>query len=125
MTLFNKKNQTEETRDILIIFDNDNKTSDIVDVDYITDGIITVDGLYKVPIADCEVTVGQYGRNFFYRAPERSITEVERLAQLEKQLVLTQITAYEPPTLPTGMDMHKWLLYGLVFLAFITVMVIG
>src|SRR5690625_3625438 len=98
MTLFNKKNQTEETRDILIIFDNDNKTSDIVDVDYITDGIITVEGLYKVPIADCEVTVGQDGRNFFYRAPERSITEVERLAQLEKQLVLTQITAYEPPT---------------------------
>lgn len=119
MALFNKKSEYVESTDILIVFDNDNKTSDIRSIDYIDDGSITVEGIYKVPISDCEITVGKDGRNFFYRAPEKSITEVERLAQLEQHMVLTQITAYRPPEIPNGMDTVKWLLFALLFVAFI------
>ncbi|MBG9585545.1 hypothetical protein [Cytobacillus firmus] len=123
---FKRKEEDEfifETTDILIVFDNDNKTSDIKTITDFTEDSVIVAGHYKVPILDCEITTGKEGRNFFYRAPSRSIEETGRLAQLEMNMVLEQITAYKPPTLPSSIDWMKGLLIGLLFVAFIVIAV--
>lgn len=123
MGLFRKKVQEDEfefaTRDLLIVFDDERKTSDIKTVTGITEDAVHVHGLYTVPIEDCEVTTGQEGRNFFYRAPAQSVQEVGRLAQLEMNMVLEQITAYKPPVSPASMDWTKGSLLFLVFIAFV------
>lgn len=122
MGLFNRKEEDEfnfETDDLLIIFDDDNKTSDIARVTAVADDAVIVAGRYKVPLGDCEITTGMEGRNFFYRAPARSVVETERLAKLEMSTVLEQVTAYSPPVPPTSMDWTKGLLFGLVFIAFV------
>jgi len=121
MGLLRKKEEdyTYETTDLLITFDDEKRTSDINRVTVIQDGAVIVAGHYKVPLLDCEITTGKEGRNFFYRAPSRSIMETERLAQLELNEVLTQITAYKPPIPPTSMDWTKGLLFGLLFVALI------
>lgn len=125
MIIFNKKKDEAEymfeTQDLLIVFDDENKTSDIKRVTSVTEGVVIAAGHYKVPLLDCEVTTGQEGRNFFYRAPSQSIRETERLANLEMSTVLEQITAYKPPIPPAAMDWTKGLLFGLVFIAFIIV----
>lgn len=119
---FRRKKEEEffaETEDLLIVFDDDNKKSDIQRVSEIREGTIYVTGKYAVPANDCEVTTGPEGRNFFYRAPSQSVLETQRLAALEKSIVLNQITAYRPPVPPAAIDWTKGLLFGLVFLAFI------
>lgn len=127
MSIFNRKKNDEadeyviETDDRLIIFDVDNRTSDINFITDITDEAVIVRGLYKVPILDCEVTTGKNGRNFFYRAPQESVRETERLARLEKSMILTQITAYTPPVMPNSIDWVKGLLFGMLFIAMIII----
>ena len=130
MKLFTRKKDENneysfETNDLLIVFDMDNRTSDINPVTEITEEAVTVDGMYKVPLADCEITTGRDGRNFFYRAPHESIKETERLAALEQSMVLSQITSYEPPIPPNSIDWTKGLLFGLVFIAFIIIAVVA
>ena len=93
-----------ETSDILIVFDNDKKISDINRVTAVDEDAVIVAGLYKVPLEDCEITTGKEGRNFFYRAPSKSITETQRLAQLEISTVLEQVTAYRQPVPPTALN---------------------
>lgn len=110
-----------ETNDLLIIFDNDNRTSDIQRVSEIREGTIYVTGKYAVPLEDCEISTGTEGRNFFYRAPSQSVLETTRLAALEQSMVLNQITAYRPPVPPAAMDWTKGLLFGLIFVAFIVI----
>lgn len=123
MSIFAKRKEGDEyifeTTDLLIVFDDDNKTSDIKTITTIEQDCVIVAGYYKVPILDCEITTGKEGRNFFYRAPSRSVQETGRLAQLEMNTVLDQITSYKPPVPPTSMDWTKGLLFGLVFIAFI------
>ncbi|MBP3041760.1 hypothetical protein J9303_20165 [Bacillaceae bacterium Marseille-Q3522] len=121
MALFNKKEDDfyPDTNDLLIIFDDDNKTSNVVRISEIREGTLYVTGKYAIPIDDCVVTTGIEGRNFFYRAPARSIEETERLAALEQNMVLRQITAYRPPVPPSSMDWTKGLLFALVFIAFV------
>ncbi|WP_017473317.1 hypothetical protein [Amphibacillus jilinensis] len=129
MGLLNKKNKEDdyqiETTDLLIVFDDENKTSDINVITHIEDNTVTVNGMYKVPLQDCEITVGKEGRNFFYRAPAKSVEETELFAQLEHNIVLSQITAYKQPEFPNGMDIMKGLLIGIIFFAFIAIMVIA
>lgn len=120
--MFNRKKEDEffpDTNDILIVFDDDNKTSDIQRVSEIREGTIYVTGKYAVPLQDCEITTGLEGRNFFYRAPAQSVQETQRLAELERSIVLKQVTSYNPPVQEGGMDIQKWLLFGLVFVAFV------
>lgn len=124
MGLFNRRKQDDdefvfETTDLLIVFDDEQKTSDINRVTSVADGAVIVAGMYKVPLIDCEITTGKEGRNFFYRAPSQSIRETENLAALEMNMVLEQITSYKPPVPPTTMDWTKGLLFALVFIAFI------
>ena len=129
MALFKRKQEDEEysieTTDLLIVFDNDNRTSDIKQIDYIDDEAVTVEGAYKVPIKDCEISVGKEGRNFFYRAPQQSINEVERLARLEQNIVLSQITSYREPEMPNATDLTKIILMGLIAVAFISIIFIA
>lgn len=100
--MFNRKKDEEffqDTNDLLIVFDDEKKTSEIRTIShYGEDGSIKVLGPtgYSIPIEDCEITNSEEGRNFFYRAPTQSIKETQRLAQLEKSIVLSQITQYRP-----------------------------
>lgn len=122
MGLLKRKNEESyefETRDLLIVFDHETKTSDIKRVTTIEDGAVIAAGYHKVPLLDCEITTGQEGRNFFFRAPTRYIQETERLAQLEMNEVITQLTAYKPPVIPTGLDWVKGLLFAALMLAII------
>lgn len=126
LNLFNKRKQQEEedyfsfeTDDLLIVFDEEKKTSDIRNITALSEESVTVAGYYKVPLEDCVITTGQLGRNFFYRAPSQSIKETERLAKLEQSMVLTQITAYKPPVLPNAMDWTKGLLFFMLVVSLI------
>lgn len=123
MGLFNKKKDDYEhmmdTSDTLIVFADDTKTSDIKRVTEISGEAVIAAGYYKVPLHDCEITTGPEGRVFFYRAPSRSVVETERLAKLEFNTVLTQITAYKPPVMPSSLDWTKGLLVFLLFVAII------
>ncbi|AXM89728.1 hypothetical protein B379_11565 [Anoxybacillus ayderensis G10] len=122
MAFFKRKEKDEffpETNDILVVFDDEQKTSDIQRIDEIRDNAIYVIGKYCIPLHDCEVTTGIEGRHFFYRAPSRSVQETKRLAELEKSIVLRQITSYRQPEPPNQLDITKILLFGLVFFAFI------
>ncbi|WP_117161272.1 hypothetical protein [Paraliobacillus sp. X-1268] len=118
-----KKSEENEynfsTNDLLIVFNHEKRTSDINLVTEVTDNAVKVDGLYNVPLEDCEITTGKDGRNFFYRAPTQSIVETERLAKLEMNTVLEQITSYKPPILPSSLDWTKGLLIGLIFIALV------
>lgn len=126
MGLLNKKQNSDdfdmfETTDILIVFDDEAKTSDINRVTTVDSESVIVASKHKVPLEDCEITTGKEGRVFFYRAPSKSVKETERLARLEMNMVLEQITAYKPPIPPTSMDWTKGLLFALIFVAFIVV----
>lgn len=128
MGFFSRKKDDDfmyETDDFLIVFDDDNLKSDIKRVSHITNEVVEVTGHYKIPLGDCVITVGSNGRNFFYRAPEQSIVETERLAKLEYNTVLSQITAYKPPETHTNIDWTKGMLFGLLFIAFIVVAVVA
>lgn len=119
MGILKKKEEAFITEDYLIVFDDEKRTSDINLITDIQEDKVMVDGLYSVPLYDCEITNGRMGRNFFYRAPTRSITETQRLAQLEFNTVIKQVTAYRPPVLPGSMDWTKGLLFGALILAII------
>lgn len=107
-----------ETNDVLIVFDEQKKTSDICRVDEADTEKVVVYGKYVVPVADCEITNGPGGRHFFYRAPTRSIQETARLAQLEQSLVLAQITQYRKPQ-ENQFDLTKILLIVCIIVAFL------
>lgn len=108
-----------DTNDVLIVFDDEKKTSDIQRISEIRDNSIFVHGHYNIPIEDCEITNSEEGRNFFYRAPTQSIIETRRLAHLEKSIVLRHITEYKPPQDQNGTDITKMLLIGAIVVAFI------
>lgn len=117
--LFRKNEEMlEETNDLLIIFDDEKKISDVQKVTDIDENSVTVRGMYKVPLEDCEITNSPTGRNFFYRAPTQSITETKRLAQLEKAIVLQHITSYKPPV-QNEIDFMKIGLLAAIIVAFL------
>lgn len=97
MGLFDRKGKEPfaPTDDTLIVFDDEKKTSDIKPINFIEKGVLFVDGLYKIPVADCEITNAEDGRHFFYRAPSQSILETQRLAALERDTVLKHITSFK------------------------------
>lgn len=108
-----------ETNDILIVFDDEKKTSDIQRINEINAESLIVTGKYNVPLGDCVITNSNEGRNFFYNAPSEMIQETKRLAQLEKSIVLTQITNYRPVEDPQKGDLTKLFLIITIMLAFI------
>ncbi|MEI4651692.1 hypothetical protein WAG28_28245 [Bacillus cereus] len=108
-----------QTNDVLIVFDDDKRTSDIKRINVIEEDKLMVIGEYVIPIQDCEITNSATGRNFFYRAPTKSITETRRLAQLEQSMVLTKITNYKPKPPESSFDFTKVGLMLIILIAFI------
>jgi len=121
-----KKNDPYQyTNDILIVFNSENKTSEIHYVDHVDNEKVNVDGRFSIPITDLEVTTGEHGRNFFYRAPTKSITATENIAKLEKTVVLEKIANFKPQEDNAKKDLTKVALFGLVFFAFVIVAIIA
>lgn len=128
MNFFKKKEESEfefVTNDLLIVFNHDKRTSDINLVTEVTEDAVKVEGKYNVPIEDCEITTGKDGRNFFFRAPAEYAAETQRLAKLEMNTVLMQMTAYREPVIPNGLDGMKIMLAGIVVVALIIVGVVA
>nr|WP_240521139.1 hypothetical protein [Bacillus thuringiensis] len=124
LSKFSKQKMKEEdffpsTNDILIVFEDDAKTSDIKRINNITEDTLFVTGEYAVPIGDCEITNSVNGRNFFYRAPSQSVQETKRLAQLEKSMVLQHITQFKPKPSESPFDIMKIGLMLIILVAFI------
>lgn len=109
-----------QTNDVLIVFDNEKKTSDIKRINMIQEDKVMVIDEYVIPIEDCEITNSAMGRNFFYRAPTQSITETKRLAQLEQSMVLTKITNYRPKPPESNINIMNVIL-SIVIIVFIIV----
>lgn len=127
LSKFSRQKMKEEdffpsTNDVLIVFDDEAKTSDIKRINSIEEDTLFVTGEYAVPILDCEVTNSTTGRNFFYRAPSQSVTETRRLAHLEKSIVLKQITQFKPKPPENPFDLMK---VGLMIIIVLFVIVFG
>ncbi|MED2934116.1 hypothetical protein P4308_18865 [Bacillus wiedmannii] len=126
LSKFSRSKMKEEdffpsTNDVLIVFDNEAKTSDIKRINNIEEDTLFVTGEYAVPIADCEITNSVNGRNFFYRAPSQSVQETKRLAQLEKSMVLKHITQFKPKPPESPFDIMKIGLMIIILFAFIVI----
>jgi len=119
--MLGRKRDLEETDDILVVFDDEQRTSDIKRITDITEEAVIVMGEYKVPIGDCELTTGQDGRVFFYRAPSKSIKETKRLAELEKNHVLREISNYRYAE-EKSFDLSK---YSMLAVTIISVLMLG
>ncbi|MFP3674963.1 hypothetical protein SB724_19190 [Bacillus sp. SIMBA_031] len=111
-----------ETDDLLIVFDEDSKTSEIHRISDFREDRIIVTGVHSIPLQDCEVTNSVEGRHFFYRAPQKSIAETKRLAQMEKSMVLSQITHYKPREEQKNMDLNK---IFLMIIVFVLILILG
>ncbi|MGD6893339.1 hypothetical protein [Bacillus mobilis] len=127
LSRFSRQKMREEdfeprTNDVLVIFDDEKKTSDIKRINVIEEDKLMVIGEYVVPIEDCVVTNSSMGRNFFYRAPTQSIMETRRLAQLEQSIVLSKITNFKPKLPESTVDFTK---IGLMIIIVISFIVFG
>ncbi|GAA0471901.1 hypothetical protein [Alkalibacillus silvisoli] len=121
--MFRKKNEDffEETDDILVVFDDGQKTSDISRISSVNEESIVVTGKYNVPYHDCEITTGPDGRIFFYRAPSESIKETKRLAELERNTILSQIANYRYQE-ESSVDISK---IALIAVTMVSVLMLG
>lgn len=122
--LFKKKEDEEDfyeynTGDVLVTFDPDNQTGDVVPVTSINhERVLGADSYgkvnYAVPLSDLKVFTGRKGRIFFYNAPQESIKDTQRLADLEKSTVLQQITRYHDNATQQPIDVMKYVLVGII-----------
>lgn len=126
MGIFNKKDDKFDDLDVfetdhrLIVYNLDQRTTDICVVTAVTDEHVIAAGRYSIPKSDCTVTSSELGRVFTFEAPNNVITEVERLARLEQSIVLQQLTNYKEPQVENpNLDLTKWALVGLLFVAII------
>lgn len=126
--MFNRNKKEEENLlemdDRLIIYESDGHNCEIYYVTEISDEAVICAGRVVVPKADCHVSMSAEGRVWLYNAPKAHVHEVERLAQLEKSMVLRQMTNYNPekPVNP-NLDMKFWAMAFLLFVAIIAVAV--
>lgn len=123
MGLFGKKEVDEFNvllDDRLVVIDTEQRTSEIVYLDEITDTHVQATGRYVVPKEECEVTTSPEGRVWIVKANTHIITELQRIAKLEQSIVLKQLTNYKPPVVDNpNMDMKFWGLAALLFVAII------
>lgn len=123
MGLFNKKNEDEffpVSTDRLVVIDTEKRTTDVVYIDSVDEMAVTSTGRYKVPRADCDVFTSPEGLVYILKAETQFVSETIRLAALERSVVLHQLTQYKPePKENPNLDMTKWLLGFLLFIAII------
>ena len=121
--MFGRKKEDEFNMlldDRLVVIDIDQRTSDIVHLDEITDTHVQATGRYVVPKADCEVTTSDEGRVWIVKANTHVINDLERLARLEQNIVIRQLTNYKEPIKDNpNTDMRFWALALLLFVAII------
>jgi len=72
---------------------------------------------YAIPIADLRAHVGPSGRIFVLAAESDYVRDTERLAALEKSIVLRQVTHYAKPPEDdsSGFKIRDILMYALIF----------
>lgn len=105
----------------LVVYNADKRTVDRVPIDDISDTHVTSTGRYSVPKEDLSIHVSTDGTVVYtLEAPEFYVQETERLAKLERSIVLTQITQFKPPVEDNpNTDMRFWALAVLLFVAII------
>lgn len=119
----NKRKEEENFLDLddrLVVYENDGHNCEIYYVTEVNDESVVVAGRVVAPKGDCSVSTSSEGRIWLYNAPKAHVHEVERLARLEKSIVLKHITNYKPePKENPNLDLKYWALAGLLFVAII------
>lgn len=116
----------EEIRDTLVIFSDDGTAEILPVVDKNEERISAgAGGQISVPIGDVANYTGKRGRVYLYGTTSDNIQDCQRIAALEKSIVLRQITQYEPVELPEGkaIDLTKIMLFVLVAICMIIIAV--
>lgn len=120
------KTDAPETKDRLIIM-SDNGTADIASIyDQDHERVIasSATGEYTVPLADLRAYAGPRGIIYTYPATHQNIEDCQRLAELEKSIVLRQITQYEKPELSDSkLDFKQVFMYIIILILIIVVAV--
>lgn len=126
MGLFSRKDELEEeleffdTRHKLVIFNEDQRTCEIHAVTTVDEKSVIAAGKHVVDKESCSVYSGEHGLIYAFKAPATILVETARLAQLEKSMVLQQITQYKEPIKENpNLDMKFWALAALLFVAII------
>lgn len=122
MGLFNRDKEEffETSTDRLIVMDVDKRTADVVFIDDVNDQAVTSTGRYKVPRADCDVFTSSEGLVYVLKSDTQYVSETQRLAALERSVVLSQITMYKPEEKPNpNLDMRFFVVAALLFVAII------
>jgi hypothetical protein len=105
-------------RDRIVIID-DSGSADIATVFDIDDQAIYAESPtqdYSIPIADVISYVGPSGRIYILKADADYVGDTQRLAALEKSIVLRQITHFSKPAEPegSGINIRSILMYAMI-----------
>jgi hypothetical protein len=109
--MFFKSNKQEETRDMLVTIDPDSGQADIQQIKEINSERILTHG-YSVPIGDTRAYTGRKGRIFVVNAPAEATSDYKRIAELEKSVVLKQITRYKDDPGKNEIDLKFYIVLG-------------
>ncbi len=96
LSALKKNNNQPIIRDRLIIFDEDNKTCEILAVEEENEEIVRA-GNKTVPKADLTLTLSKQGRVYVLRAPQKIVQLTEHLRRVEMNTIVRQITQYKKP----------------------------
>jgi len=122
-----RKESESVIQDVLIVF-SDNGTADIATIIEISDERILALGEveYAVPLGDSKAFIGRRGRIFCYPSTAENITDVKRIAALERTTVLRQITLFEKEARVTDLKkpIGKYLIIGLILFIGIILLVV-
>lgn len=116
--MLGKLRKVEPDRDRIVILE-ENGTADIAHVYNIDDQSVYASSPtqdYAVPVGDLKSFVGPSGRIYILQADPDYVRDTERLATLEKSIVLRQITHYTKPAAEAdgGLRIRDILLYILI-----------
>lgn len=123
--MISKLRRPDPDRDRVVIIE-DNGVADIATVFDSDDTAVYASSPaqeYAIPIADLKPYVGSGGRIYVLNAVSEYVKDTQRLAALEKSIVLRQITHFVKPKeeLTGGMRIKDILVYGLIFILLLAV----
>jgi hypothetical protein len=95
-----------QLRDRVIIFDEDNKTCEILPVDSADEEVVRA-GDKTIPRADLELRLSKQGRVFVLNAPAKIVELTQHLARVERNTIIRQIAQYNKPTDDLRTDWQK------------------
>lgn len=126
---FGKPQAEYEPQDLLVIVSDDDRTLRIAPVEEVDGEAVyassAIDGRYSVPLADVQTYTGTRGRVYLTGYSLENIQDSQRLAMLERSIVLRQITHFAPEYAAAARSpwLKILLIGGAVFLFFILLMV--